>query len=177
MILKKVDLNEFEIHKIYYFEQIPKAQNSNFDYATDIFDYYQTALKENSQNFVAIAIEKGEMIGCALFRFYNEENKFFVLNVNTKKPFQHTPKKVATNVVKFGLKEVFKMHDKVFLWVDKENVIAQKLYKKLGFETIDYYYPKNLDFLKGQEQHTLIMELGKDKFENVLNSETIAFFF
>ena len=164
MILKKVDHKEFLKQKNYYFDQIPKAQNSNPNFSQDVFDYYQTNLKQNDQNFMMTAQENGEMIGCAFFVFYPQESKFFVVNINTKKDFQHTDKKVATNVVKEGLKEFFKIHNKIFLWVHKENTIAIKLYEKLGFKKTDYY-PKNLKFLAGEENILIIMELEKSEFD------------
>lgn len=170
MQFKKVDFEEFCAHKNYYFEQIPKAQNSNPEYKQDVFDYYFNNLKNDNQNFIMTALENDEIIGCAFFMFYKEEGEFFLLNVNTKKEFQHSTKKVATNVLKFGLQEFFKTHDKIYLWVEKNNINAQKLYEKLNFATTDYY-PDNLDFLANRQENEIIMELTKTVFEKDLKIE------
>lgn len=176
MILKKVGFEKFLEHRIYYYDEIPKAQNSEEKHKPFVFDYYFNALKVNSKNFLSIAVENGEIIGCALFRFYEQENKFFLLNVNTRKDFQRSSKKVATNVLKFGLKEFFANHNEIFLWVSKDNLIAQKLYQKFGFKQINYF-PDKLEFLKGTENSQIIMQLTKNDFESFLNAEKLIFGF
>lgn len=146
MILKKVDYCEFMLHKDFLFDQIPKAQNSQPEYYEDVFEYYRENLKESDQNFMIFALENREIIGCAFIKYYAQESRFFLLNVNTRKDFWHTSKKVATKVVEFGLNEFFKTQKSIFLWVHEQNIVAQKLYEKSGFEKTEYY-PPNLEFL------------------------------
>lgn len=167
----KVDFDDFCKNKEFYYEQIPMAQNSNPKYNDDIYDFYVKALKTHKNNFIMTAQEDGQVIGCALFRYYEPENRFFILNVNTRKDFQHTAKKVATNVIIAGLNEFFKFEDEVSLWVGKDNHVAQKLYKNIGFDVNDEYYPRELDFLKGGEQHFIIMQMDKSKYKSLYQKE------
>lgn len=171
MDIVKVDLNEFLSNKDFYYEQIPKAQNSDPKYKDSVFDYYIEALKSYENSFLMTAQEQGQVIGCALFRYYEKEDKFFVLNVNTRKDCQHTSKKVATNVLLAGMNEFFNSGSELNLWVAKTNLVAQKLYSKLGFEINEGYYPKKLDFLKGGEEIETMMIISKDRYKTLYQNK------
>ncbi len=157
-----VDYKKFLENKDFYYEQIPKAQNSDEKYKPFIFTYYKEALKSNDKSFISICKEDNEIVGIALIRYYIEEKKFFLINVNTRKDFQHSNKKIGTNVVLNGLKNFFenKVDNEIFLWVNKDNIYAKKIYEKVGFEKTSYY-PTKLKFLensKGEEIYCLSKE-------------------
>ena len=82
-----------------------------------------------------------EIISCACIRYYEEEDKYFLINVNTRKDFQN--KGIATKFLTNVLKDFFnKVNDNLYLWVNSENKIAIKLYAKLGFQKTDYFPDK-----------------------------------
>lgn len=167
----KVGYKDYCDKKDFYYEQIPLAQNTPPEYVPNVYEHYIESLKSHENNFIMTAQEDGQVIGCALFRYYEQENKYFVINVNTRKEYQHTAKKVATNVMLAGMKEFFKFGDELNLWVGKDNYIAQKMYVKLGFEINEGYYPKNLDFLRGGEEFETLMYMTKDKYKSLYQKE------
>ena len=86
-----------------------------------------------------------EIISCACIRYYEEEDKYFLINVNTRKDFQL--KGIATEFLTIAMEDFFSnnKNENIYLWVHPKNEIAIKLYNKLGFEKTDYF-PNKLNF-------------------------------
>ncbi len=170
---RAVYLEDFLKNKNYFYEQIPKAQNSNLQFIDDIHEYYIQALNSNQHAFLAICENDGEMIGIACFRYYPELNKFFIVNVNTRLDYQHTKYKIATNVIRFGLENFFKdnQNQSIYLWVNEKNTPAIKAYKRNGFKKsdldlmgVDFY-----DNIKNDEIYSCdFISFQKIKNENIL---------
>ena len=126
MKLKNIYLKDFENNKDFFYKQIPRAQNSDLHYSDDIFIYYLESLKEHPQSFISVAEHNGEVVGCALFKYYKELDKFFIVNVNTRKDFQHTKYKVATSVVASGLEHFFDKTGKTDIFCGYIHLILQQ---------------------------------------------------
>jgi len=155
-----VDYNEFIKNKDYYYEQIPKAQNAKEKYKQYIFNYYNDVLK-NKKAFSSICKIDNEIVGIATVIYYKEENKYFLINVNTRKDCQN--KKIGTNVVKNGIKHFFdnNIENELYLWVNKDNNIAKKLYNNIGFKQTSYF-PEKLEFAKNIKNDDIFCITKKD---------------
>ena len=140
----KVNKLDFLNNQDFFKEQIPKAQNTKKEYIDDVFEYYNENLKDERNYLVAYMLDN-EIISCALVRYYEEEKKYFLINVNTRKDFQH--KGVATKFLTTALEDFFSnnKNENIYLWVHPKNEIAIKLYNKLGFQKTDYF-PNKLTF-------------------------------
>ncbi len=170
-----VDYKKFLENKDFYYEQIPKAQNSDEKYKPFIFTYYKEALKSNDKSFISICKEDNEIVGIALIRYYIEEKKFFLINVNTRKDFQHSNNKIGTNVVLNGLKNFFdnKVDNEIFLWVNKDNIYAKKIYQNLGFKQTNYC-PRQLKMMN-KNQNEEVYSLTKQAFDKTISKNKNEF--
>lgn len=140
----KVYNKDFLNKQSYFKEQIAKVQNTKKEYVNDVFEYYKENLKDKRSYIVAYMLDN-EIISCACVRYYEKENKYFLINVNTRKDFQH--KGIATEFLTIAMEDFFSnnKNENIYLWVHPKNEIAIKLYNKLGFEKTDYF-PNKLNF-------------------------------
>ena len=172
MRYRQIFFQDFMDNQEYFYRQISLAQNSDFAYINDIYKYYESILEHDKRAFISICEEKGEIIGCALFRYYSEVGKFFEINVNTRKDYQHSSKKVATNVVSAGLKRFFDgIGDEIYLWVHPTNIPAIKAYEKNGFKKVDVSLDK-LSFYDNIKNET-VYRCSKLDFLKTLSQEKI----
>lgn len=170
MNFKTVYLQEFLNNKDYYYEQIPKVQNFPDGQYESVFEYFKKYLAGNEKSFFTTCEINGELIGINLITYFPEEDKFYLMNVNTRKDYQHTDMKIGTKTTQFSLDNFFKTseYDRIYLWVRPDNAYAKKLYENLGFEPTDYF-PTKLDFLENIKNDE-IYELTKERyFENSNN--------
>ena len=160
---KIIRYDDFIKNEEYFKTEIPKAQNSDEKHINSIFNYYKETLSDK-RNFMAICEYDNHIIGCITYIYYEEEKKYFLINVNTQKDFQH--KGIAKNLIKFGNDKFFDSHNTpLYLWVNPKNIIAKNLYEALNFKKIDNYYP-TLKFLQNEKEDIYCLKNYKKQLSN-----------
>lgn len=157
MKFKAIYIDEFLKNKLFFYNEIPSAQNTDKKYYINVYEYYKNALSENKDNFIFVCLEDNSIISTSLYCYYKEENKFFILNVNTRKDYQN--KKIATKLLKEGMNYFFNKtkETEIYLWVNQNNEIATHLYNKLGFKTTKYT-PNKLKFYNNIKDDSIMVK-------------------
>lgn len=132
-----------------FLEQIPKVHNYKEEFKKEIFEYYMNSLS-NNKSFLVAGIKNNEIVSFALFKYFEEEQKTFIMDVRTRGDLLR--RGYAYKILNLGLKYYFKKSEglPIYLWVDESNKEAKSLYKNLGFyQTGDF--PQRLDFIKDKK--------------------------
>ena len=102
------------------------AHNISEEEKTKIINYVNKNVPNDINSYKIITIND-KKIGCLLLKTYEDGTMIDELYLEE----DYRNKGIGTNI----LNQIIKTHNKLYLWVYKENKKAIKLYKKLNFKT------------------------------------------
>ena len=104
------------------------AKDLSNDEINKINKYVKNNISELWNNYYNIVIDN-KIVGCLLLSM--KDDGILLDEIYLEDEYRH--KGIGTNIIK----NILNNNDIIYLWVYKENIGAIKLYKKLGFKTID----------------------------------------
>ena len=145
MEYKKITNQDFLRNKNEILNQINLILETPENFAERIKSHYEEMFGSD-KTYMLVAYKNSLPVAYAFVRYYAETEQNCIMDVNTNKNFQN--QHIATNLLNHLISDFFKHNkDELYLWVKPENVIAKKIYEKLGFKTIKNI-PTKLPFFK-----------------------------